>query len=227
MTTVRESDLRYASILVALTALTAAPSIAQGPEPLPGVYSNEEQVYFAKEGARPAPPLVMLEYGDDLRMWPVTAFGFRADFNPVGIVMTGGGERMTGTMPDGTQLELRRARPVTCWVAVKKDAPKADGSPDWYFQQGVKLHDQGGRAMVGGGETGAQPLVIRMRNVIWPTKADGTPSTNKPSVVLYVHKPDKPDSAESYVWADPGAARIGINLRWMQASCGIDGMEQP
>ena len=28
-------------------------------------------------------------------------------------------------------------------------------------------------------------------------------------------------------WGDPGAARIGINLRWMQASCGIDGMENP
>ena len=25
--------------------------------------------------------------------------------------------------------------------------------------------------------------------------------------------------AVSYGWADPGAKRLGINLRWMQASC--------
>jgi len=61
-----------------------------------------------------------------------------------------------------------------------------------------------------------------MRNVIWPP-----PTTNKPSIVLYIHKPDEPDRAESYSWADPGATRIGINLRWVQASCGIDGVETP
>jgi hypothetical protein len=31
----------------------------------------------------------------------------------------------------------------------------------------------------------------------------------------------------SYAWADEGAARVGINLRWMQASCTIDGAENP
>jgi hypothetical protein len=216
-----------------------SPLAAQTTAP-PQIYSNEEQVYFAGEAKAPVPmriTLLIVPTRPEIDKIPYTlafvdAFGSEV-FRPLPFADVA---RQIGAMPiaermnltiDGQMLELRRARPVTCWVAVKKDAPKADGSPDWYFQQGVKLHDQGGRAMVGGGETGAQPLVIRMRNVIWPTKADGTPSTNKPSVVLYVHKPDKPDSAESYVWADPGAARIGINLRWMQASCGIDGMEQP
>jgi hypothetical protein len=134
---------------------------------------------------------------------------------------------ITLTFPDGKTSLLRRARPATCWTAIPKKQPKADGSPDWHFVRDVKLHDQGGRALVGGGDSGADPLVIRMRNVVWPPSADGKPATNKPSIVLYVHKPDQPDHAESYVWADPGAARIGINLRWMQASCGIDGAEQP
>jgi hypothetical protein len=55
-----------------------------------------------------------------------------------------------------------------------------------------------------------------MRNVVW---AQGP---NRPSVVLYVHTPDDPDRAAAYSWADPDAKRIGINLRWMQASCTID-----
>ena len=80
----------------------------------------------------------------------------------------------------------------------------------------LKLHDQGGRVLFGGGDTGAPPVVLRMRNVVWPS------GPNKPSLVLYVHKPETPDRAESYSWADPEAKRIGINLRWMQASCTVD-----
>lgn len=132
---------------------------------------------------------------------------------------------ITLAFPGRKTILLRRARSATCWSAIPSKQPKADGSPDWFFVRDVKLHDQGGRALVGGGDSGADPLVLRMRNVVWPPSADGTPATNKPSIVLYVHKPDQPDRAESYVWADPGAARIGINLRWMQASCGIDGAE--
>jgi hypothetical protein len=125
------------------------------------------------------------------------------------------------TYPNGQVSQLRRARPASCWVAIRKDKSKADGKEDWLFLRDVKLNDQGGRARAGGGDSGAQEVVIRMRNVVWPQ-----PTTNKPSLVLYVHKPDQPDRAESYVWADPAAARIGINLRWMQASCTIDGAEK-
>jgi hypothetical protein len=118
---------------------------------------------------------------------------------------------------DGREEVLRRARTATCWGTVPKIQRMADGSEDWYFAAGLKLHDQGGRAQFGGGATGAPPVIIRMRNVVWPS------GPNKPSLVLYVHKPENPDHAESYSWADPDAKRIGINLRWMQASCSIDG----
>jgi hypothetical protein len=124
---------------------------------------------------------------------------------------------MTISEAAGQTLVFRRARPVTCWGSVPKTAKTPDGSEDWYFAGGLKIHDQGGRVLFGGGDTGAPPVVLRMRNVIWPT------GTNKPSLVLYVHKPDNPDHAEAYSWADPGAKRIGINLRWMQASCTVDG----
>ncbi|QTD55176.1 hypothetical protein [Parasphingorhabdus cellanae] len=122
---------------------------------------------------------------------------------------------------DGTETRLKRARPVECWAAAKKSKPKADGSPDWMFVRKLNLHDQGGRVTIGGGDTGIEPLVLRMRAVYWPK-----PSTNRPSMVLYVHKPDDPDRAVSYSWADINASRVGLNLRWMQASCTIKGAEQ-
>jgi hypothetical protein len=125
---------------------------------------------------------------------------------------------ITLTLPDGRTTRLRRARPVTCWVSVLKDKPKADGSEDWYFERGVALHDQGGRAQVGGGDTGAQAVVIRIRNVTWDTG-----STNKPALTLYVHKPEKPARAEAYSWAAPNSSLLGVNLRWVQAGCGIGG----
>jgi hypothetical protein len=120
------------------------------------------------------------------------------------------------TYPDGSIAELRRARPVACWVAIRKAVPKTDGGDDWYFKRGVTLHDQGGRAAVGGGDSGVDPLVIRLRNVTWDRG-----STNQPAVTLYVHKPDSPNRAEAYSWAAPDSGRIGINLRWMQAGCSI------
>ncbi|GAA0486266.1 hypothetical protein GCM10009096_31310 [Parasphingorhabdus litoris] len=122
---------------------------------------------------------------------------------------------------DGTETKLKRARPVECWAAAKKTEPKADGSPDWLFVQKLSLHDQGGRVMIGGEDSGAEPLILRMRAVYWPK-----PSTNRPSMVLYVHKPDNPDRAVSYSWADINASRVGLNLRWMQASCTIKGAER-
>jgi hypothetical protein len=222
---------RSACIGAAVLAVFAgSPVVAErivAPFPEPGIYSNEEQVYFAKEAGQPAPPIVMLRVDAAHQIRPVDAFGVDTVANMYSNSVEVDGTDIRAELKDGTALKLRRARPATCWVAIRKDKPKADGSPDWFFASGVKLHDQGGRALVGKDAPDTQPVVIRMRNVVWPPKPDGTPSTNKPSVVLYVHKPDEPDRSEAYAWADPGAARVGINLRWMQASCGIDGMEQP
>ncbi len=151
------------------------------------------------------------------------ATGYTATTDEIGCPKSGFGswritpDAITISPPDGPAVNLRRARPVTCWGSIPKTVKKPDGSEDWYFASGLKIHDQGGRVLFGGGDTGAPSVVLRMRNVIWPT------GTNKPSLVLYVHKPDNPDHAEAYSWADPGAKRVGINLRWMQASCTVDG----
>jgi hypothetical protein len=226
-----------------IAAQAASPPVAQDQQPKRiSIYSNEEQVYFAKEAKQTAPPLVYLEVEQSAnkheraKVKGIDAFGAEvalppgvqndvAKSLPAGPSVNDG--LFTTILEDGQLIHLRRARGATCWVAILKEKPKADGTPDWFFARDVKLHDQGGRALVGKDVADTKPVVIRMRNVTWQSTPNSTAQTNKPSIVLYVHKPDQSDRAESYAWADPGAARIGINLRWMQASCGIDGAEAP
>ena len=169
-----------------------------------------------REGKR-----VVLDHGACKRIYtPISgalvADGNRGDCTGLPAIVRIGPDGLALAGNDGQVSDLRRARSVSCWVAVLRDKPKADGKEDWYFQRDVLLHDQGGRAAVGGGETGAQPIVIRVRNVTWDKG-----STNRPVVVLYAHKPDKPAHAEAYSWAAPDSARVGINLRWMQSGCNI------
>jgi hypothetical protein len=192
---------------------------AAAPAPLAsGLYTNEEQVYFDKEAKHPAPPWTAIRVEADV-VTPVDAYGVPVvgSINAAQLRMVGK-DRAELRFADGQKSELRRARQVTCWVAVRKDKAKADGGEDWLFQSGVKLHDQGGRARVGGGDSGAQPVIIRVRNVTWDKG-----STNSPVITLYIHKPENPDRAESYSWAAPDSSRIGINLRWVQAGCTVEG----
>lgn len=183
-----------------------------------GIYTNEEEVYFDKEARKDAAPWAGIRVGDDGIWNEVDVFGddnYGKNWN-VETVATLAPDRLTATLESGRTTVMRRARAVTCWGSVPKRTKKPDGSEDWYFAAGLKLHDQGGRVAFGGGDTGAPPVVLRIRNVVWPS------GPNKPSLVLYIHKPETPDRAESYSWADPEAKRIGINLRWMQASCTVD-----
>jgi hypothetical protein len=210
----------------AATLCTAAN--ASDPKPVleDGIYSNEEEVYFDTLAKRPAAPWVSIKvekFGAGNLVTFRDAFGITLTDAPYfSNVVAKSSERVYITAPDGKATELRRARPVSCWVAIRKDKPKDDGSEDWYFQNGVKLHDQGGRAIVGGSKTGAQPVMIRVRNVTWDKG-----STNAPVVSLYIHKPENWDRAESYSWAAPDSARVGINLRWVQTGCAIEGLDKP
>ena len=188
----------------------------------PGIYSNEEQVYFDKEAKRAAPPWLSISVtraGRAVKAEAIDAFGkpVAGAIDSAALTSSAIPGRLDYRFPGGQTTELRLARAITCWVAVRKDKAKADGSEDWYFQRGVKLHDQGGRAQVGGEQTGAQPVIVRLRNVTWDVG-----STNHPVLTLYMHKPENPDHAESYSWAAPDSERIGINLRWVQSGCSVD-----
>lgn len=42
---------------------------------------------------------------------------------------------------------------------------------------------------------------------------------NRDSLVLYTYRGDDGDYAPSYTWTDPKSERLAINTRWLQASC--------
>jgi hypothetical protein len=102
-----------------------------------------------------------------------------------------------------------KARRFECWVAALEH-----DSESWTFEQGLEVWDQGGAATVVTDEDEPQTVRIKLRNVRWPT------GDNRNSFVLYAFKGDS-ERAESYVWAEPTAERIAMNLRWMQASCSL------
>ena len=241
----------------------AAAALALAEALLPGTYTNEEQVAFAAEAGRPAPPWAGLEirpdgagfrlrsvdpYGahgaEDQRMTLAEADGrlaittgrctrlYEAQGDTLRAVLSRGvcrspyafdrftPEAMYLKAADGTgaEIELRRARAFRCWAAVPKRAPRPDGAVDWWGARNLVLHDQGGRVAIATDEAEPQRFELRMRRVVFPT------GPNQPSLVLYVHRPGEP-RALAYSWADPGAVRVGINIRQVQASCTLDQKE--
>lgn len=117
--------------------------------------------------------------------------------------------------PNVVEARLRRARPFECWTAILRGASHGDDGADmndWFFQRGVKLHDQGGVAVLTTDEDPQRDIRLKLRDVDWPY------GTNRPSLTMYVYEGES-DRATSYAWGEAGAERIGINLRWMQASC--------
>jgi hypothetical protein len=123
----------------------------------------------------------------------------------------------------GIPHKLNKARPFTCWTSVLRGASHGTtgvGIPEsWTFDRGGWIHDQGGELVVKTDETPAREFYIRLRNVEWPY------GTNRPSLTMYIHEKGNP-RAISYSWADEGATRVGINLRWIQASCTLAGPER-
>ncbi len=206
---------------IALAALfLAGPVLSAEPPPVlsAGTWSNEEDRYFAPVAAKPDWIGIEIGAGAQAGTWRhVDDYGKPQDAWLKG--MPPGLQRDAQSHPTladshGHRTELRHGAAFTCWMSIRKGTPKPDGSDDFAYQGKMALTDQGGRVTSGGGTSGAPPAIFRLRNVIWPA-----PSTNKPSLVLYVHRPEEPDHAVSYAWADPGASLIGINLRWVQGSC--------
>lgn len=124
----------------------------------------------------------------------------------------------SGARADGlAHDQFKRIRPFECWVAVLRGAKHGDSGKgakdtDWFFKRGVWIHDQGGLATVATDETPSRELRLRLPRVAWPS------GPNRPSLTLYV-LPDGDERAVSYAWGEFDAERMGLNLRWMQASC--------
>lgn len=204
----------FASLAFLLsTCVFQTGSAAAQDGPQPGIWTNTEDQYFAQDEGRERPDWLAVELAEngewralDVLGGPIGGEeGWQAGPVPGIAPRAGGGWEWKGS-------ELRRARPFTCWISVRKFAGKPDGSEDWTFASNLPIFDQGGRIfMAGNGE--APDVTLRMRNVTW---ARG--SRHKPALVVYMHR-DDPERAESYSWTSPDATLVGINLRWVQAGC--------
>lgn len=115
----------------------------------------------------------------------------------------------------GLAHRLRKVRPFTCWAAVLRGAEHGDsgeGTNDWQFRRDLWLHDQGGVAILETDETPPRTFELLLRQVEWPAR------DRRASLTLYVHEAGNP-RALSYSWTEADAERVGVNLRWLQASC--------
>jgi hypothetical protein len=114
----------------------------------------------------------------------------------------------------GIPNKLRKVGWFACWLSVRREGV-ADGDPKaWSFDRDIAVHD-GGELVWVKTDARAARVGLKIRRPVWPS------GPNQDSLVLYVHDEgtEDPARAVSYGWADPGAQRLGINLRWMQASC--------
>lgn len=117
-------------------------------------------------------------------------------------------------------VKAKKLRRFSCWVSTLKPDSDPEDNANWSFAANQKIHDQGGRLWIEAGEQAHVKVGLKMRQAVWPY------GRNQPSLVLYVYDEANPEKAVSYSWADPEAARVGINLRWMQASCSlVEGQE--
>lgn len=133
-----------------------------------------------------------------------TEFALELSEQAFNVIVTGGTERV--------EARMRRARSFSCWAAVLRGAEHGDsgeGLDDWDFRRGIAIHDQGGEAVI---ETDDRRVRLKLRDVDWPY------GNRRASLTLYIYEGDE-DRAVSYAWTGGGEDRIGINLRWLQASC--------
>lgn len=117
----------------------------------------------------------------------------------------------------GIPHKLKKVRPFRCWLSVRREGVEGEGPSAWTFDRDIAVHDGGELVWTA---TDARPAAVglKIRRPVWPS------GPNQDSLVLYVHDraADDPQRAVGYGWADPQAERIGINLRWMQASCSLE-----
>ena len=116
----------------------------------------------------------------------------------------------TWSAPGGEREErARRVRHYTGWVALRRNRLDPDAGPDDYvFMERARWHDEGFVLPVLDGDrpTGYAVELARL-----------TYQNTGTAVLKLGIVEEATGETLSYAWADPGAGRVGINLRWIQA----------
>ena len=121
--------------------------------------------------------------------------------------------------PRGTSesaVKLHRARQFTCYA----DIPGVGGGRDIPYTRydNLNLHDQGAETWFV--DKDGRNLGLRLFNVDWPINNYDGYFTRDSLVIYVIEKLDDGSTKEhGYAFTLPEANRIGINLKWLLASC--------
>ena len=122
---------------------------------------------------------------------------------------------ITLDMEAGSDYQLHRVRRFECYA----DIPGVGGGRDEPYDRydGLKIHDQGGAAWFTSKE--GRELGISLFLVDWPINNYEGVFTRDSFVIYVSERVDGERKELGYAFTVPEADRLGINLKWMLASC--------
>jgi len=109
--------------------------------------------------------------------------------------------------------EARRVHWYDGWAAINGGGPnaKSDNS-DWHLQRDLHLSSEGGRAALHWRDGAPSGYTLELERTSYPER--------KLSVLQLNVIEDGSGRTITYVWTDPGAGAIGLNLGWLQVGFG-------
>ncbi len=120
-----------------------------------------------------------------------------------------------GRTHPGAAYELHAARMMRCYI----DIPGVSGGRDEEFRRydNLMVHDRGGTARITTKD--GRELGIRLSNVDWPLNNYSDVFTRDVLVLYVLEYIGEEVKSHRYIFTEPDAKRIGINLYWMLSYC--------
>ena len=116
--------------------------------------------------------------------------------------------------PGGTY-KLHAARMMSCYI----DIPGVSGGRDEEYRRydNLQVHDRGGGATIT--HSDGRQIGIRLSQVDWPLNNYSDVFTRDVLVLYVLENIGDEITSHGYVFTEPDAERIGINLYWMLSYC--------